>query len=94
MTDASIKEFITNHADVVWHAAGTAAMGRADDPMACVDTDFRLRGVEGLRVADLSVCPFVPNTHTQSTAYVVGWMAARKFIRGVKGRVDGVNGTA
>jgi choline dehydrogenase-like flavoprotein len=41
------------------HAAGTVKMGRPDDAMACVDSGFRTYGVQGLRVADLSVAPFV-----------------------------------
>ena len=40
-----------------WHANGTVKMGKAEDKDACVDTHFRVYGVEKLRVADLSVCP-------------------------------------
>lgn len=47
---------------------------------ACVDSDFKVFGLEGLRVVDLSICPFVPNNHTQSTAYIVGEIAAEKII--------------
>lgn len=42
----------------VWHANGTVKMGKTDDPTACVDSKFRVRGVDSLRVADLSVAPF------------------------------------
>jgi len=41
----------------VLHGCGTVKMGREDDPMACVDTSFRLRGLAGLRVVDLSIAP-------------------------------------
>ena len=92
--DLLFQAFLNQHADVVWHATGTAAMGRPEDAMACVDTEFKVRGVEGLRVADLSVCPFVPNTHTQSTAYVVGWIAAKKIIAAAGGEMNGINGIA
>ena len=34
--------------------------GDHDDPQACVDTDFRVRGLDGLRVVDMSVAPLLP----------------------------------
>ena len=43
---------------------------------AVVDSNFKIFGLEGCRVVDLSVCPFVINAHTQSTAYVLGEIAA------------------
>jgi choline dehydrogenase-like flavoprotein len=55
-----------------------------DSTSACVDSNFRAFGVEKLRIVDLSVCPFVPNNHTQSTAYVLGEMAAEKLINEYK----------
>lgn len=56
-------------------------MGKKEDKSACVDTDFRVRGVHNLRVVDLSVLPLLPNNHTQSTAYLVGETAAEKIIK-------------
>jgi choline dehydrogenase-like flavoprotein len=53
----------------------TAAMGTTAEE-AVVDSKFRVFGVQGLRVVDLSACPFVINAHTQSTAYVVGEIGA------------------
>ncbi|KAL2108232.1 hypothetical protein VUR80DRAFT_4097 [Thermomyces stellatus] len=44
------------------HAAGTAAIGGDDDELAVVDSRFRVRGVDGLRVVDMSVFPNVPGT--------------------------------
>jgi choline dehydrogenase-like flavoprotein len=55
-------------------------MGKEDNALACVDSDFRVYGVGGLRVADLSVCPLTPNNHTQATAYLIGHKAAEKLI--------------
>jgi choline dehydrogenase-like flavoprotein len=57
----------------------TVTMGTSNTA-ACVDSNFKVFGLQGLRVVDLSVCPFVPNNHTQSTAYVVGEIAATKLI--------------
>lgn len=55
-------------------------MGKKEDKGAVVDTDFRVRGIRNLRVADLGILPLVPNNHTQSTAYLVGETAAEKLI--------------
>ncbi|TVY90074.1 Dehydrogenase [Lachnellula willkommii] len=55
-------------------------MGKKGDERACVDTDFKLSGVENLRVVDLSVIPLLPNNHAQSTAYLVGQTAAEKMV--------------
>ena len=44
----------------MWHACGTVKMGKPDDPGACVDKDFKVLGVENLRVVDMSVVPFLP----------------------------------
>ena len=42
------------------HAAGTAAIGADDDPLAVLDSKFRVRGVRGLRVVDASAWPVMP----------------------------------
>lgn len=71
-----------DHASSVWHMSGTVKMGRFDDadPEVCVTPDFRVRGVQGLRVVDLSVCPTLPCNHPQSTAYLVGETGAEKIV--------------
>ena len=43
----------------VLHGVGTVVMGCKDDATAPADTAFRVRGVDGLRVMDLSVCPVI-----------------------------------
>jgi choline dehydrogenase-like flavoprotein len=60
-SDEDIQIFLDQWTDTTWHANGTTKMGLPDrDPSTCVDSDFRVIGINGLRVADLSVCPFVP----------------------------------
>ncbi|KAF2277314.1 choline dehydrogenase [Westerdykella ornata] len=80
LSDEGIDEFMRDTVTTVWHANGTAMMGKKENALACVDKDFRVFGVDGLRVADLSICPVVTNNHTQSTAYLVGQKAADKLI--------------
>ena len=42
-------------ADSIYHAAGTCRMGPASDRAAVVDTDLRVHGIDGLRIADASI---------------------------------------
>lgn len=59
-----------------YHAAGTCAMGKADDPWSVVDEKLRVKGVDGLRVADTSIMPTLHGGHTQMPAYGIGEKAA------------------
>jgi glucose dehydrogenase (acceptor) len=43
----------------IYHQAGTCKMGNSSDPMAVVDSHLRVYGIEGLRVADASIMPYV-----------------------------------
>lgn len=43
----------------MWHMCGTAKMGKPAEPDTCVDKDFRVLGVQGLRVVDMSVAPLM-----------------------------------
>ena len=58
-SDDDILHFLRETVLSVLHASGTVKMGAAADPTACVDTDFRFRGVRGLRVVDLSIAPII-----------------------------------
>jgi choline dehydrogenase len=60
-TRAEIRQWVKDNA---WghHAAGTAAIGKDGDPMAVLDSNFRVRGVRRLRVVDASVFPKIPGT--------------------------------
>jgi len=78
--EQDVQNFLSQWGDTMGHTCGTAKMGLREDLTACVDREFKVIGIDGLRIADLSVCPFTPNAHTQSIAYVIGWMAASKLI--------------
>ena len=64
-SEEDVLAFVKKQLNSVLHPVGTVKMGRSDDPTACVDTDMCVRGVNKLRVVDLSVCPvitrYVPN---------------------------------
>jgi choline dehydrogenase len=72
--------FIRRHAQTLYHPVGTCAMGAGDD--AVVDTELRVRGVEGLRVVDASVMPTVPRGNTNAPTIAIAERAA-DLIRGL-----------
>jgi 5-(hydroxymethyl)furfural/furfural oxidase len=74
-------ELVRDSATAMFHPAGTCAMGSADDPRAVVDAGCRVRGLEGLRVADASVMPIVPRANTNIPTIMVAERAA-DLIRG------------
>ena len=84
LSDENIDALAKDNASTVWHAAGTCKMGRKDDKEAVVDKTFRVRGVKGLRVVDMSVAPVSTNNHTQATAYLIGQMASERLIKEYK----------
>jgi choline dehydrogenase len=75
-TDAELDAFIREHAESAYHPCGTARMGRASDPLAVVDPECRVIGVEGLRVADSSIFPQVTNGNLNAPSIMVGEKAA------------------
>jgi choline dehydrogenase len=64
--------------DTAWghHASSTCPIGADDDPMAVLDSSFRVRGTAGLRVVDASVFPRIPGTFTAVSTYMAAEKAA------------------
>ncbi|HVI65072.1 MAG TPA: GMC oxidoreductase [Bradyrhizobium sp.] len=62
--DDALEAFVRKSAIGVWHASCSCRMGRAGDPMAVVDGQGRVKGVQGLRVVDASIFPVVPCANT------------------------------
>lgn len=81
-SDADIAAFVRRDSDTIYHGAGTCKMGPAADPMAVVDPSLRVRGVEGLRVADGSIMPEVVNAPTNAACVMIGEKAAQLIRRG------------
>lgn len=75
-SDDEIDSFIRENAESAFHPCGTARMGGADDPMAVVDPELRVIGVEGLRVADSSIFPRITNGNLNAPSIMTGEKAA------------------
>ncbi|WP_282181273.1 choline dehydrogenase [Aliiroseovarius marinus] len=75
-TDDEIDSFIREHAESAYHPCGTCKIGRADDPMAVVDPEMRVIGVDGLRVADSSTFPRITNGNLNGPSIMVGEKAS------------------
>jgi choline dehydrogenase len=73
-TSASLRAWIRRTAGSYYHPAGTCRMG--SDPGAVVDLDLRVCGITGLRVADASVMPVIPNAPLHATVLAIAEKAA------------------
>jgi choline dehydrogenase len=73
-SDEAIVAYIRNTASTMWHPVGTCKMGT--DPMAVVDPELRVHGVEGLRVVDASIMPSITTGNTNAPTIMIGEKAA------------------
>jgi choline dehydrogenase len=80
-SDADLAAFVRRDADTIYHPAGTCRMGPQNDTMAVVDATLKVRGVDGLRVADASIMPEVVNATTHAACVMIGDKAADLILR-------------
>ncbi|KAI1861939.1 hypothetical protein JX265_009442 [Neoarthrinium moseri] len=78
--DAIIEEWIRGHVDTTWHSLGTCKMAPREE-FGVMDECPSVYGVEGLKIADLSIPPSNVGANTNNTATAIGEKAADIFIR-------------
>jgi choline dehydrogenase-like flavoprotein len=64
----------------IFHPVGTAKMGTRSDPLAVTDARLRVRGTEGLRIADASVMPRITSGNTNSPTMMIAEKAAEMIL--------------
>ncbi|WYZ35124.1 hypothetical protein EsH8_I_001400 [Colletotrichum jinshuiense] len=79
-SEEDAKQFLK---DETWghHASCTCPIGTDDDPNAVLDTNFKVRGTEGLRVVDASIFPKIPGFYIALPLYVVSEKASDVIIK-------------
>ncbi|MGH8796923.1 MAG: GMC family oxidoreductase, partial [Caldimonas sp.] len=73
-TDAEIETFIRDHADTIYHPAGSCRMGNG--ALDVVDAELRVHGVDGLRVVDASMMPCLVSGNTNAPVIMIAEKAA------------------
>ncbi|KAJ4481282.1 aryl-alcohol oxidase-like protein [Lentinula aciculospora] len=74
--NSAVDAYIRENSFSTAHPVGTVAMSAKGAQYGVVDPDLKVKGVEGLRVVDASVFPFVTSAHTQVPTYVIAERAA------------------
>jgi choline dehydrogenase-like flavoprotein len=77
--DATLLEEIKNRATTVYHPVGSCRMG--NDERAVVDPELKVRGIDGLRVADASIMPSITGGNTNAPAMMIGERCAELMLQ-------------
>ena len=83
-TDEELLEWVRNHAETTYHPVGTCKMG--NDPLAVVDDQLRVHGIQGLRVADASIMPTLTSGNTNAPSIMIGEKCAAMVLAAAQSR--------
>ncbi len=81
LSDEALASHCRKFVKTNYHPAGTCRMGAGDDPMAVLDSCMRVRGVERLRICDLSAMPNISAGNTNAPAMMLGSRCAELITR-------------
>ena len=77
-SDDELLDWVRNNAETTYHPVGTCKMGA--DPMAVVDDQLRVRGIQGLRVADASIMSTLTAGNTNAPSIMIGETASQMVL--------------
>ena len=78
--DAALLNAVAEKANTIFHPVGTARMGPAGDPLAVVDAELRVIGLQGLRVIDASVMPLIVSGNTATPTVMIAEKGAAMLL--------------
>ncbi len=79
-SDEELNGWLKEHVESAYHPSCSCKMGKTDDPMAVVDTDCRVIGVNNLRLADSSIFPRITNGNLNGPSIMTGEKAASHIL--------------
>ena len=83
-SDEDLARLAGDIATTIFHPVGTTKMGRDDDPMAVLDSQLRVRGIQGLRVVDAGAMPTITSGNTNSPTLMIAEKAAEWILQARK----------
>lgn len=80
-TDEAFLDYIRETCETVYHPSGSCKMGAAEDPLSVVTPDLRVKGIDGLRIADASVFPGMVTVNICNTVMMIAERAAEFILQ-------------
>ena len=93
LSDEALTAHCRRFVKTNYHPCGTCRMGAANDPMAVLDSRLRVRGIENLRVCDLSAMPNINAGNTNAPAMMLGSRCAEFILERHNGPLRDRTGT-